>query len=544
MYVESQGQMQEILGVLQRRKWQIILPTVFAFAIGCSLAVLIPKKYRVMGKFELRHTRVEKDVSRRNPQGGALAQEVDNVENHLESGALIERVIKELGWEDFAQLDRKEQSDYTKRVRSSINISVKRKEKASGSTFIEISYSDIRAKRAEQFLNAHVKAWVKDIIDWDIGQLEGERDLLQNDLRDAKRLYSEALNERNRIQNEMGLLYLPNGRMEGNRNEDPVVLQLTKLMQDRDEVEIELAALEAEIAYLQEEFDKAPDEVLFERTELGSSTEVQVAKLEQEIAILKLSQEGLLPRHSRFQTVQDQIDVKEDQIDVVRNLGREDLTTQRFVPNEEKARMAGQLKQKLADGRTMRGTLEAYEARQRELTDIQTQKRELQRQHDEIELDVEVRREQLKEAQNEVNLKQAAIKGLERANKNPLKWHDRPIAEAAEPEPNVFLIAIAALLAGLVAGLGSSVVMEFTKNSFRNVSDVTGIMTLPVLGVINTITTRRERRQARFKTILISSSSSIMIAVLAWFTYTFETDRDTLPSGVVQAIEEMQRSFY
>ena len=53
---ESQGQLQEFLGILRKRSWQVILPAAFVIAIGVAFAVIVPKKYAVSTQLELRAT--------------------------------------------------------------------------------------------------------------------------------------------------------------------------------------------------------------------------------------------------------------------------------------------------------------------------------------------------------------------------------------------------------------------------------------------------------------------------------------------------------
>ena len=52
--VESQGQLQEFLGVVARRKWQIILPALIFASIGAFFAVITPKKFVTSTQVELR----------------------------------------------------------------------------------------------------------------------------------------------------------------------------------------------------------------------------------------------------------------------------------------------------------------------------------------------------------------------------------------------------------------------------------------------------------------------------------------------------------
>ena len=54
--VSPSGQIQEFVSVLKRRRWQIILPTLFVLLLGAVFAVIVPKKYVIKTVIELRQS--------------------------------------------------------------------------------------------------------------------------------------------------------------------------------------------------------------------------------------------------------------------------------------------------------------------------------------------------------------------------------------------------------------------------------------------------------------------------------------------------------
>jgi hypothetical protein len=68
-------------------------------------------------------------------------------------------------------------------------------------------------------------------------------------------------------------------------------------------------------------------------------------------------------------------------------------------------------------------------------------------------------------------------------------------------------------------------------------------MTLPVLGVVSEIVTSRQRREARMRGLVVVSSSAVMLAVIAWFTWAYTRRPDILPTEFIQQIEEIRSNF-
>ena len=78
--VADGSQIQEFLGVLRRRRWQVFLPALYVFVLGSAFAAIVPKKYVVTATFEVKETRNPLDSQLKNVQDTAVAREVANLE--------------------------------------------------------------------------------------------------------------------------------------------------------------------------------------------------------------------------------------------------------------------------------------------------------------------------------------------------------------------------------------------------------------------------------------------------------------------------------
>jgi capsular polysaccharide biosynthesis protein len=110
-------------------------------------------------------------------------------------------------------------------------------------------------------------------------------------------------------------------------------------------------------------------------------------------------------------------------------------------------------------------------------------------------------------------------------------------------EPNPWLIVAIAVVGGLGLGLGLAVVLEYSKNCFRSVHDISRVMVVPVLGNINTIVTRREARLRALKRALVGVSSAVFIGSVFFVTWAWAKNPDLLSPDVRGKIEELRSRF-
>jgi len=545
MYGESQGQLQDFVNILKKRRWQIVLPAVFLFALGCALAVIIPRKYVVTAEFQLLQTRVEQDARLKNPGETSLSKEIVNAELALKSRFLLEDVIEELGWEDFAVLRDAQRIEYLQKVRQNLTVAVMRKEKQNAATYVEIGFKHIDPERAEAFLDLVIERWVDDISARDVAQLAMERDTLQN-VRDAsQKLYHEALDWKERVEKEMGLLSWTSTTETGSmRGEDPIVLQLTELNSKILLAEADVAAKVAGIEEVEKQLLNIDANVLVSQPQAGASAGSEVIRIETEIARLKTQQDGLLPAHSRHKLAQTEIDALEKQLKLIKNIDRTPPVTQEYLPNPRRQEFRDRVAELNTELRQVEARLTQLEGQRRALQDTMTRRLELRRELEAATLEVQLRKDHFVEAETELKKKLGALAALNVANREPYRMDSPPTAPEEPSEPNPYLIVGVALIGGLIMGLTGAVLAEFTKNSFRTVGDVTNIMTIPVLGVINTIVTSAQRRRARLRGLVIGGSSAVMLGVLGWFTWAFWQRPELLPSEVVYQIQEFQKNFH
>jgi hypothetical protein len=75
------------------------------------------------------------------------------------------------------------------------------------------------------------------------------------------------------------------------------------------------------------------------------------------------------------------------------------------------------------------------------------------------------------------------------------------------------------------------------------VSELATVMNVPVLGAIDTIVTRRERRRVQVARAVGGLSTAMIVGTIAWVTYLWQSSPDRLPLELQDAIEELRSSL-
>lgn len=551
MYAESSGQLEEFLQIVRKRKWQILLPATFVFSLSVVVAIIIPRKFHAEGEFEMRHVRVEGDWQFKESSSTSL--EIANAEQHLTSHERVRKVLDALQWEDYENLKAagrgpraaSDVAEYIKRQRTSIGVNVNLREKQrKASAFIEVKYKNVDRERAVEFIGKLVQMWADELIARDEADLGAQRDELQNTRNRYILEFQNALDEKERIEKELGVLpWIGPGQSVLSGKEDPYIQELASVRSDLSRARAELAGKEKRLVDLEDRVALEPESILQDVEAPKSPNAGAVERLEQSIAGLRGQQVGLTPLNSKWQRLQREIETLETELEAAQNAPGETLMRQERVPNEKKREWQDQIDQLRIEVDGLLARIGELDRQSYQLTELQKERTSLKRELDEVNSRITVKQFLWEEAEKTVQEKQETLTALVRANKEPFIWTNPPKAPAEPSEPNPILIIAIGLAGGLALGLGSSMLVEFTKSCYRSVGDVTAVMTLPVLGVVNEIVTRREKRRARLRGLVVLSSSAVMLAVIGWFTWAYTSKPEILPTELLQGVEQIRDNF-
>ncbi len=540
---DNPNQIQEFLGILKRRLWTLVLPVVYLGVIGSAIALFLPKKYEVDIVLNVLEARVD-DPGRldANAQQTAVQRELPNAESHVKQHRSIRQVIEELGWEDYLQQTSIEQNEYIDRVAKNLDVKVTAKQKDEGSTFIKITYKDTDRDRAETFLNALAPRWLEDISEQDINNQVEAAKSMRGLVEDEDSRYRAAEEEIIEIQQLFSITPAQPG-VETRFSSDPIEEQLKEAESRLGAAEAERDGALAKLESLREALLEQPPTLDVENTPEKGAIQTQMASLKtQELAILA-EREGLKQGASNtwwksernLANVREQIAELEDAIaglestfDEVPNPARQQLELQETI-------LIGDIKGLDSQIERTRSEVFDLDIRQKRRTKAMGDLREKQNQATQARTKAEGHLAEL--AQIEENI------AMMRALGTPYVVTKSAVADVKPNSPNVPLLILGSLLAGLAIGIGLTALLEFARPGFRTPADAVRALTVPVLGVVDHISTRAERVRTRTQRMLVCFSTLILLGGLVWISWAWHKKPELLGTDLAHALDELHESL-
>lgn len=541
--IDPPGQLQEFLGILKKRKWQLLLPALFFLSLGIAAAVIVPKKFIVETQVELRAVFLD--------DGGGMAAVkartegvAQNASQQIKSMRRITEVIEDLNWADYLTLDRQEQVAYRVRVRDNVKISVPRKGSEVGSSFVTIEYRDVNRDRAQQFLKALRNAWIEQVVDRDRRRIDVEyTNLLNRKGELEKEWYKESqLRSQLRVNHQISPTQPTPGKNQ-QRNEDPAIARYNRNNDRLEEVEVDLEIASATLDVYREQLGELEPEIPETEVTRGIDYAQEIDALLETRALLVKQLEGIKPPHSRYRTVQTKLIDLDERVKELEGQQTDDDTSVGFVPNPDYLGLSRQIIQVEAQVvalETERETLR--EVISLDLEDLR-ELNEAYREDSERSERIEIVTATLAELEFQLQEKKQLRDVIDGPEGNPFQiiQEVEPPTDPAEPDP--VLIIVFSIVLGLGVGLGSALAGEFSRPCFRNTGELSRVMVVPVLGVISPIVTRVQRRKRALRRLLVGTSSLAMISCVVFMTWAWKFEPDLLGDSVMTSIEGFRSLF-
>ncbi len=531
--VETQGQLQEFLGILKRRKWQVILPAAVVLSLGIFVAVVIPKKFVVKTQIELR------------PVGVSIsAKEAANAPFQIKSLARIKKVTQELQNQDYLGLPPAEQFDWLEDAQQAVKVTPAQST-TQGTSFVNIEYSNVNVDWAADFLRALRNDWTEDVIERDRRKSEDEVKKLNEARSRLEKQYQNEEAALTELLRENGLSATqPTPGADASRTEDPVFERLRRNEIELEATRVEIDQIQVRKAEFERRLEELPPRVDQEEMLVGgSSNAAEVQELEDKIEALKAQLEGIRPIHSRYKEIQQEIRKLEKQREQKGVQITKGELQKRSGPNP----LIAPTRQKIDDLDT---DLRVAEAR---LVSLEAKVQADSRRVEELQpvyREVRERKETVARVAENLDAAELAFQGKSREFailssplSNPFEITQEVDVPSKPTEPNPWLIVSFALVAGIAIGLGTAVILEFSRNCFRSVGDIGRVMAVPVLGAVGRITTRREQRLASLRRISVGTASVALIGAVLFVTWAWVNDASSLSQDVRDAIEGFRARF-
>lgn len=535
---ESGGQLQELLDVFRRRKWQVILPIAWLLAAGIAFAAIVPKKYECTTQIELRNLPIL--AAKDSPS----TIEADNAPSQLTSIQRIRDTVQELRWTDFLSMSSEDQNDFLEKVRKNLTVISPRRAGEKGSSFVTIEYLDVDPARAYEFLLELRSLWQKQVIDRDRNRIFAEHQNLlarqAEELTVVKNLGRELTDLK--ATHELSPTQPSPGRNE-TRSEDPLFDLLNSRSEQLEETELELAQATELVAELEKSLAEIPDRVRKVETVEGQSFAEQIAdlRLERTELVRQRDESGYRPAHSQYKEIQRALEEIDNSIADLESLVTEDEESTFFEPNPDyvaREKEVATARLEVAKLEQQKQTLNEFLARDREAArnrqDVYLKVNELQEAITASEL-------KLRDIVVRIQDKRLQLDFMGGPEGNPFVITQEPVPPRRPTEPNPLLIIAFVLVLGVALGFGNAALLEFTKSSFRSAADVGRTMLVPVLGAVGEIRTEVQRRRRRIRRSIVGGVSAAFVVTMLWLAYGWAVEPRLLPSGVVSGLESFRK---
>jgi capsular polysaccharide biosynthesis protein len=538
--IHQHSQLQELLGILRRRIWQIVFPAAFVLSLGIAFTVFLPYKYGVQTEIEIRPVNVTSGQDLRGDQMAGLNRGFTDAILQIQHFERVRRVLEAQDWEDYVTLPRDLQIEYLRRVLSRIMVRTKGDMRdATSSKFVTIRYTDANPHRAEQFVNSLRDAYIEDVVERFRREAREERDELQSIKTERLLKMHEAQVALTELRREHGLPLIQTGQQRG----DPLYERYQAAQEELSKTVRELESLQAELAKAQEQYDNEPEEMLEEVTEPGSYLKDDIVRMESDIVRLRTQLEGLRPAHSKYQLISAEIVRIQEEIEQLKRSERASVIEERFAINPLRQTLYAELGE-------LRRQIEAENARRERLElEVATFRVENDRlsevygEVDKLQNEVSLRVEEYSEASTAYAQQAAFVQLISGPEGNPFELVEPGIAPSTPTEPNKLLLLLVSLAVGVGVGVGTALLAEYSRNCYRSVYDIARSMTVPVLGAINTVVTRAEARRLRFMRLIIGTSCFLIIGFILLLTWTWSSMPELLPPNWLQVIDDLRANF-
>jgi len=531
--VETQGQLQEFLGILSRRKWQVILPTAIVLSIGIFFAVIVPKKFVVKTQVELRPVSIS-----------VSPKEAANAQFQIKSRERIKKVTQELEKREYLSLTPAEQEDWLEAEQKDIKVSIAQSS-TQGTSFVNIEYSDVSVEWAVAFLRALRNDWITDVIERDRRKIEDELKKLNGSRTRIEKQYQREEQELTEVLRANGLSATqPVPGADTARTEDPVFERLRRNEAELERTNAEIEEKKVLADEVKRLLGETPTRLDLEETLVGGfSNEEELAKVEIQILDAQKRLEGIRPPHSSYKRTQEELrglDSRRDQLTRMVSKGELQQRSQANPAIQTMRSRADALATDLRVAEARRTRVIAYiEDDQRRVAELQAVYRDVRERKEAIGRHAA----NLGVAEGAYQAKAREVELLSSPLANPFDITQEVAAPSKPTEPNPLLIVSFALVAGIAIGLGIAVGLEYSRNCFRTMADIGRVMAIPVLGSVERIVTRRELRLVAGRRTAVAVASIALVGAVLFVTWAWANDAKYLSQDLRDAIEGLRARF-
>lgn len=416
--------------------------------------------------------------------------------------------------------------------------------KTQGSTFVTISFRHTDPRRAFEFLRGLRTAWIEQEVERDRNRLAAEYQGLLRKQEDLKKEIAAEERDFAQLRSDYNISPTqPSPSANQVRIEDPVFVRLNEHETALSTARITGGSLEATIAGIREQMDSVPAELSQQSVVGDVDVSDTIDELSAALADLRSEISGYGRQHSRYQVLQGEIAEKEAELERVSRRVTQGEVRESWVENPAYANMKVQLNAAQLEQTEVLARIEYLE-------EILSHEREEAEERQDVYSEVRQKTADiarlvvvLDELEGRLQYKKQVMDIMNGPTGNPFQITQEVVEPQEATEPNAWLIVSISLVLGLAVGLGGTMLSEYSRSCFRGAADISSVMIVPVLGVVNQIRTRGALRRLRIRRALLGTSSLLIMASFLFVTWAWGWNQDLLSERLLESIEEFRGWF-
>jgi polysaccharide biosynthesis transport protein len=538
--VESPAQLSELGAVFRRRRWWFIVPVLLSIGIGAILVFLLPNKYEVDIQVKLVEVKYDQEEHfRSGGKQGFLQRDLESAETEIKEPSRLHRLIRELGWVDYQELDALDRQDYIEKVQDNISVDVVAKSKDVGSSFVNLSYMDVDSNRAELFLERLTKLWVEENFMRDQRQIQTKLAAARASREGYLTRVAENRKKKNDLIDRHEMPFDANQRTRQTNQGDPVYERIARTQNRLLEIGNERAKLEIERDRVVESLEFMQEKVLSASIERGSSNDDgKLKRILDEIDSVNEDLANLRPANPEFETLRAKLRELE-KLANERTGGTADTEIVERVDNPDRPPLLARIDELEVEIAILAGEAERLTEQFAVDRRAHQTRTGVARELDALDVDIESDLMLLATSQESVAGFERDLEAFNRLGPS-YEITKEPLAPESPSSPNVPLVLFGSIVAGAVLGSALLVAREFLVPGFRIPADVASDLTVPILGIVGTVSTRRQRMARGMLGGVTALGTALFLGLVAWFLWAYQERQELLGTDLVERIEEIQ----
>ena len=534
--------------VLKQRWYTITVITVVALLIGVGLSQLWPKSYESNTLFALRESKLIDDSTlERSLKQVKIAAKRQALIREIRSRQRIIAVLKQLEWKEYinAQIDNRQEFAFYAKVRDAISVEIT--PDAVGDSIVSFGFTWHDPFKARDFVNAMRDHWIEQKIgnyrDSSVRALERAQQVLEVRLK----AYNEAQVELEKFDTDTEFASM--GTMEENHR------RRNELMSVINENRATEAILANAIRDIENDLAKIPEKI--DLPNQKENLEYRKAELAYQKALdaYNLAAEKYTPAHHKLHKVKAKMEAAKAQLDALESEkyiveGMDSVLNPRFNSKSE------QLDKMKPEYEKAREALKINERELRQVEDNIARLPGIMAERSVILNHIEMTRIEYEKAHNEFLPLEDRVRSFEQVHQeagtyttdSSLRSQTFEIMEFGHApvetkNPMGFIILAVAAFIGLGIGLGLTLAREMLKASFTTREEVLALLGRPVLGAVSKIMTESEIRSLKFRKVVYTSSTLLLILSLVAIIYICNNYPQLIPPVIVEKVNEFRESL-